>query len=128
MRNLILSCTFVVLTACGGNSNSAAPSDPSVTNAAPSETTSAPSATTSAPTSTPTASSTSEPVPATLAPTDGKAGAGDDKCGPVATTTASTLDTCLAECEKLSNTSPQGAKCMPPRVACKSHCNTKFKK
>lgn len=122
MRNLILPVSLLLLAACGGNSNNAAqPTDPSTTNATP------PASETATPAGAATGAPTGEPVPATLAPTDGKA-SGDEKCGPVATPTAAALDACLAECERLSDTSPQGAKCLPPRAACKSHCNTKFKK
>ena len=121
MKNLVLSIALFVVAACGGNSSNAAPpSDPSSSSPGATGTSTAPAEPGDA------TGSTGEPVPATLAPTDQKAST-ENECGPVATPTAAPLSACLAECEKLADTVPAGAKCMPPRFACKSHCNTKFK-
>lgn len=38
------------------------------------------------------------------------------------------LASCLAECEKLDDTVPEGAKCIPPRVACTVHCKSTHEK
>ena len=55
----------------------------------------------------------------------------DPKCGTrdVAAPAGDTdLTSCLATCEKLDDKAPEGTRCIPPRVACKSNCNTKYKK
>lgn len=100
MKNLFL-CAFVLLAACGGNSNATPPSDPSSSSSSSSSTTAAP------------------------ASTDG---ASDGKCGTTTTTSATDMDMCKAECEKLDDKAPAGSRCIPPRTSCKMACDQKFKK
>jgi hypothetical protein len=38
------------------------------------------------------------------------------------------MASCKAECKKLDDKAPAGSKCVPPRTACLSSCDTKFKK
>ena len=56
-------------------------------------------------------------------------GSGDSKCKGLDAPAGDTdLTACLASCEKLDDKAPEGTRCIPPRVACKSNCNTKYKK
>jgi hypothetical protein len=105
MRNLILSFGFLVcgslVAACGsGNTNATPAGDPSTTNAS-----GAPTGGTSG---------TSETKPP------------EGKCGQTVTTSATALDACMADCEKLSDKAPEGSRCLPPRVECKQGCKHKF--
>ena len=104
MRNLILSFSLLVA-ACGGGNTNAAPADPSTTNATPSSS------------STSTSTSTS----------GGNAGAPEGKCGAGTTVTSATaMDACMADCEKLSDKAPEGSRCLPPKTECKMGCKHKF--
>lgn len=54
--------------------------------------------------------------------------ASDGKCGTTTTTSATDMDMCKAECEKLDDKAPAGSRCIPPRTSCKMACDQKFKK
>jgi hypothetical protein len=108
MRKLILSFGFLALVACGGNSNAPA-NDPSSSNATP-------------------ASTTTTTTETTTTATGGDAKPGDGQCGTTTTTSATDMDMCKAECEKLDDKAPAGSRCIPPRTSCKMNCDQKFKK
>jgi hypothetical protein len=61
-------------------------------------------------------------------PSSTGAPAGQCKAAPAIASSVSDLQACMNDCEKLPDTSPPDAKCIPPRVSCKSQCNDKFKK
>jgi hypothetical protein len=107
MKNLVLAFGLLLVAACGGNSNAPA-NDPS------SSATPAPSTTTTTETTTTVSGGDAKPA-------DGKCGA------PTTTTSATTLDLCKADCEKLSDKAPEGSRCLPPRTECKMGCDHKFK-
>jgi hypothetical protein len=116
MQNLILSFGLLALVACGGSSNAPA-NDPSSTGAAPASTAS----TTTTTTETSTTATGGDAKPGDAKPADGK-------CGTTTTTSASDMDMCKAECEKLDDKAPAGSRCLPPRTSCKMNCDQKFKK
>lgn len=109
MRTALVLSSALLLAACGGNS---APANEPSSTPASSSSGSAPVTSTSA---------TAEPTPNAPSMPEGK-------CGAAPKTTATALDGCLADCEKLEDTVPAGAKCIPPRTSCKMQCNSQFKK
>jgi hypothetical protein len=110
MKNLFLSFGLLALVACGGGSTAPA-NDPSSTGAAP------------APTTTTTTETTTSATTA-----GGDAAPGDGMCGTTTTTSASDMDMCKTECEKLDDKAPAGSRCIPPRTSCNMNCDQKFKK
>jgi hypothetical protein len=99
MRTTILFATLLLM-ACGGEQK---PAD------APS-TTSTSTSSTADPTSTP------------------AVGGSDQKCGDLPKATATALDACKADCEKLDDKAPPNTRCVPPRSQCKMNCDQQFKK
>lgn len=80
--------------------------------------------------STPPANAPSSPATTTTTTTTTATDSSSDaKCRGLEATAGDTdLTSCLAACEKLDDKAPEGSRCIPPRVACKSQCNTKYKK
>ncbi len=106
MRTALLFSSALVLAACGGNS---APANDPASSPAPSSS------------SAPVTTASSEPTPNAPSMPEGK-------CATATTTSATALDACLAECEKLDDKAPAGSRCIPPRTSCKMACDSKFKK
>jgi len=101
MRTTILFATFLLM-ACGGEQK---PADAPTTTSTPS-------------TATPSAG---DPAPTDKASSDGK-------CGDLPKTTATALDACKTDCEKLDDKAPPNTRCVPPRTQCKMNCDQQFKK
>jgi hypothetical protein len=75
---------------------------------------------------TPPANAPTSTTTSTTTPTTGDT---DAKCKGLDAPAGDTdLTSCLASCEKLDDKVPEGTRCIPPRVSCKSNCNTKYKK
>lgn len=55
-------------------------------------------------------------------------GGTEQRCGDVPKSTATALDACKADCEKLDDKAPPNTRCVPPRTQCKMNCDSQFKK
>jgi hypothetical protein len=129
---ILLGIGTLALAACGGSQPAATdPSAVTTTTATPDPAAATPaSPTAAAPTTTTTPADTTAATPATPATTPAAPDASSAKGEPCAApkTTTKNLTSCKAECQKLDDKAPAGSKCIPPRAACVSNCNTLFNK
>jgi hypothetical protein len=131
---LIVGALSVAITACGGDKPAADPSSVTSTTATPdpgatSPTTPAAPAAATSTTATPADTATTPPSATTAAApaAPDTTSANAEPC-PTREATGKDLASCKSDCKKLDDKAPAGSKCIPPRTACLTSCDQKFKK
>jgi hypothetical protein len=127
---LRLVLPMFALLACGGSNP--APADPSVSSTSmPASAPTTPAAAPTAPATPDTAAAPTTSAPPAMpasTPSAPDTSTKPEPCAAPKDVTAKDLASCKNECKKLDDKAPAGSKCIPPRTACLSNCDTKFKK